>query len=75
MIKEPSLLVNYGKEIWYMVGGIGGERVGVKVYDITGRCVSRMEAKAGSIGRITGLPSGVYFVRIGERIFKGVVVK
>ena len=34
-----------------------------------------MEAKTGSLGRITGLPSGVYFVRIGKRIFKGVIVK
>jgi len=75
MIKEPALFVNFGKEIWYMAGGIDGERVSVKVYDIMGRCVRRMEVKAGSPGRITGLPSGVYFVHIGERTFKGVVVK
>ncbi len=34
-----------------------------------------MEVKGGSPGRITGLPSGVYFVHIGERTFKGVIVK
>ena len=75
MIKEPSLLVNFGKELWFSAGGIKGGTVEVEVYDITGRQVKRMEAKAGSPGRITGLPSGVYFVHIGERIFKGVIVK
>jgi len=75
MIKEPSLLVSFGKELWFSAGGIKGGTVEVEVYDITGRQVRRMEVKAGSPGRITGLPSGVYFVRIGERTFKGVVVK
>jgi len=75
MIKEPSLLVNFGKELWFSAGGIKGGTVEVEVYDITGRQVRRMEAKAGSTGRITGLPSGVYFVHIGERTFRGVIVK
>ena len=73
-IEKTGLVVNFGKELWFRLDG-KGRKVGVDVYDITGRCVRRMEVEAGEIGRIKGLSPGVYFVRMKGRMYKGVIVK